>query len=216
MAVHSAKDMPTILPEGLSILAVSLREDPRDILITRKDSPLKDNGMVGTSSLRRQLQMEELYSVQIKNLRGNVGTRLAKLKNKEYDAIILASAGLKRLDLLKDEELNFEFLSEGTFIPAAGQGIIAVEGRREDSIAELLESWHHTETMYCLETEREVLKLLNAGCSEPIGAYSSIENNQMTLRILYQYNGRIVRESGSAAVEDRLYLAQNLVDKIIK
>ncbi|MGB8453747.1 MAG: hydroxymethylbilane synthase [Anaerocolumna sp.] len=216
MAVHSAKDMPICLPVGLSILAVSLREDPRDVLVTRKDSPLKENGIVGTSSLRRQIQMEGLYSVQIKNLRGNVGTRLTKLKNKEYNAIILAAAGLKRLNLLNDEELNFEYLNEDTFIPAAGQGIIAVEGRSEGSGIELLEAWHHTETMYCLETEREVLKLLNAGCSEPIGVYSNIEEAQVMLRILYQYQGRIIKESGSAAVEDRLSLAQNLVNKIIK
>ncbi len=214
IAVHSAKDMPVSLPGGLAILAVSSREDPRDLLVTRKDSHLPHNGKVGTSSLRRRLQIEELYPVRTESLRGNVGTRLARLKEGAYDGIILAAAGLKRLDLLKDKELDFEYLNADTFIPAAGQGIIAVEGRREDSLIDLFEALNHNESMYCLETEREVLKLLNAGCNEPIGVYSSMEKERITLRILYQYEGRIIRVSGRAAVKDRFYLAKNLTEEI--
>ncbi len=216
MAVHSAKDMPIDLPKGLSILAVSLREDPRDILVTRKDSSLKENGIVGTSSLRRQLQIEELYQVQVKNLRGNVGTRLTKLKNKEYDAIILAAAGLKRLNFPDGGDFSIQYLDEDTFIPAAGQGIIAVEGREEKALKELFKSWNHPESMHCLETEREVLKLLNAGCSEPIGVYSKIETGEITLRILYGCNGRVIRVKGSAPLADRFLLAQDLADKVQK
>ncbi len=214
IAVHSAKDMPVSLPKGLWILAVSLREDPRDLLVTRKDCPLKENGIVGTSSLRRRLQIEELYHVQTKNLRGNVDTRLTKLKNKEHNAIILAAAGLKRLNLLNDGELSIHYLEENTFIPAAGQGIIAVEGRREDSLIKLFEAWNHLESMYCLEAEREVLKLLNADCREPVGVYSSIEKEQITLRIVYGYDNRVIKVCGSAAPEDRYQLAQNLTAKI--
>lgn len=214
LAVHSAKDMPINLPAGLDILAVSEREDPRDVLVTRKDSPLKPGSIVGTSSLRRRLQLEELYGVQSENLRGNVGTRLAKLKNGEYHGIILAAAGLKRLNLLTDDEFEYEYLSEETFIPAAGQGIIAVEGRQEEFLLKLLNTWHNIPSMYCLETEREVLRLLDAGCSEPIGVYSSIHNNEITLRIIYKYGDKAIRVKGSAAVEHRTSLAQDLVQKI--
>lgn len=214
LAVHSAKDMPISLPAGLGILAVSEREDPRDVLVTRKDSPLKQGGIVGTSSLRRRLQLEELHEVKTENLRGNVGTRLSKLKNGEYDGIILAAAGLKRLNLLTDEDFEYEYLSEETFIPAAGQGIIAVEGRQEEFLIKLLNTWHNITSMYCLETEREVLRLLNAGCSEPIGVYSGINNNEITLKIIYKYGDKTIRVMGTAAVEHRTSLAQDLVQKI--
>lgn len=215
LAVHSAKDMPIDLPEGLGILAVSEREDPRDVLVTRKDFPLKDGGIVGTSSLRRRLQMEELYFVQIHNLRGNVGSRLRKLRDKEYDAIILAAAGLKRLDLSADEEFHYEYLSEDTFIPAAGQGIIAVEGRQNEALEELLTSWNDMNSRYCLETEREVLKLLNAGCSEPIGVFSTIDKDCINLRILYKNGERVMRTRGRAPIENRFGLAGELVHKLI-
>jgi hydroxymethylbilane synthase/uroporphyrinogen III methyltransferase/synthase len=214
LAVHSAKDMPISLPAGLGILAVSEREDPRDVLVTRKDSPLKQGGIVGTSSLRRRLQLEELYEVKTENLRGNVGTRLSKLKNGEYDGIILAAAGLKRLNLLTDEDFEYEYLSEEIFIPAAGQGIIAVEGRQEEFLIKLLNTWHNITSMYCLETEREVLRLLNAGCSEPIGVYSGINNNEITLKIIYKYGDKAIRVMGTAAIEHRTSLAQDLVQKI--
>lgn len=248
LAVHSAKDMPIELKEGLDILAVSKREDPRDVLVTRKASPLRPGGIVGTSSLRRQVQLEELYQVQIKNLRGNVGTRLNKLREKEYDAIILAAAGLKRLGMLDEEEFQYEYLNEETFIPAAGQGVIAVEGRKKDvflkelfttenngkdrgvrneitSCSELttssdlysgndLNSWSDLYSMYSLETEREVLKLLGAGCSEPIGVYSKIQQDQITLRIMYKHDGKVIRMNGTTAVENRLGLAQDLVHKL--
>ncbi len=214
LAVHSAKDMPISLPAGLGILAVSEREDPRDVLVTRKDSPLKQGGIVGTSSLRRRLQLEELHEVKTENLRGNVGTRLSKLKNGEYDGILLAAAGLKRLNLLTDEDFEYEYLSEETFIPAAGQGIIAVEGRQEEFLIKLLNTWHNITSMYCLETEREVLRLLNAGCSEPIGVYSGINNNEITLKIIYKYGDKTIRVMGTAAVEHRTSLAQDLVQKI--
>ncbi len=215
MAVHSAKDMPISLPKGLSILAVSLREDPRDVLVTRKNCLLPQNGIVGTSSLRRQIQIEELYPVQTKNLRGNVGTRLLKLQNKEYDGIILAAAGLKRLNFQEDNEYDFMYLDEDSFIPAAGQGIIAIEGREEAALQAILQSFNHMESMYNLETEREVLKLLNAGCSEPIGVYSNIDKDKIILRVIYKYKNKVIRVNGIAKIEERLLLAKKLVNDII-
>lgn len=213
-AVHSAKDMPNNLPDELRILAVSKREDPRDVLITRKGFPLKKDGIVGTSSLRRRLQIEELYHVETRNLRGNVETRLSKLRNREYDAIILAAAGLKRLNLLEENEFQYEYLNEDIFIPAAGQGIIAVEGRKEDFLLQLLERFHHRTSLFCLETEREVLRLLGAGCNEPVGVYAKIHKDEIILNVLYKYKDKVIREKGSAKIEKRLQLAQELVMKI--
>ncbi|WMJ88061.1 hydroxymethylbilane synthase [Anaerocolumna sp. MB42-C2] len=215
IAVHSAKDMPINLPKGLSILAVSLREDLRDVLVTRKNCPLPPNGIVGTSSLRRQIQIEELYPVQVKNLRGNVGTRLLKLQNEEYDGIILAAAGLKRLNLQEDKEYDFEYLDEERFIPAAGQGIIAIEGRADAALQGVLQSFNNMESMYNLETEREVLKLLNAGCSEPIGVYSHIDKDKITLRVIYKYKDKVIRVKGTSGIEERLLLAKKLVNEIL-
>ena len=217
LAVHSAKDMPIELPYGLDIVAVSRREDPRDVIITRKGSNivLSEESIVGTSSLRRQMQIQEQYHVQVKLLRGNVNTRLNKLKNKEYDAIILAAAGLKRLDKTEGTEYNFEYLPIDTFIPAAGQGIIAVEGRKEKEIVMLLDGFNNEETLYSLQVEREVLRLLNAGCNEPIGVYSSIQNEQIELNIIFGHEGRIIRQSGTALLKDRFKLANELSHNIL-
>jgi len=215
VAVHSAKDMPILLPTGLSILGVSKREDVRDVVITRKGSKtqLTENTVVGTSSLRRQLQIKEQYGVEVKNLRGNVNTRLAKLHAGEYDAIILAAAGLKRLDIMGAEEYDFTYLEPDAFIPAAGQGIIAVEGRDEPELRELFRKWNHTESVYSLETEREVLKLVNAGCNEPIGVYTTIKEDMITLSILY-WDNKILRVQGRAKLQDRLKLAKELVSSL--
>ncbi|BCJ95366.1 porphobilinogen deaminase [Anaerocolumna cellulosilytica] len=215
VAVHSAKDMPILLPAGLSILGVSKREDVRDVIITRKGSKsqLTESTIVGTSSLRRQLQIKEQYGVEVKNLRGNVNTRLAKLQAGEYDAIILAAAGLKRLDIMGADEYQFNYLEPDVFIPAAGQGIIAVEGRDEPKLRELFSKWNHTESGYSLETEREVLKLVNAGCNEPIGAYTTIKEDTINLSILY-WDNKILRVQGTAKLQDRLELAKELVNRL--
>jgi len=216
LAVHSAKDMPIKLPEELDILAVSQREDPRDVIITRKinSAQLSEESIVGTSSLRRQMQIQAQLHVQVKLLRGNVITRLNKLKNNEYDAIILANAGLKRLDIKEGVDFNFKYLETDTFIPAAGQGIIAIEGRKDNYLIELLDKFNHIESMYCLQTEREVLRLLNAGCSEPIGVYSRIKDEQILLDIIYGYENQVVRQSGKAHLKDRYILARELVENI--
>ncbi|MDF2586791.1 MAG: porphobilinogen deaminase [Anaerocolumna sp.] len=218
LAVHSAKDMPIKLPEGLEIIAASDREDPRDVIITRKDNtnPLTENSIVGTSSLRRQMQIQDQFHVQVKTLRGNVNTRLSKLLNGEYDAIILAAAGLNRIDIKEGAEFNFTFLNTNSFIPAAGQGIIAVEGRSDDDkLKTLLAGFNSINSIYCLQTEREVLKLLNAGCSEPIGVFSQIIDNQIELSIIYGYGNQILRANGKALINERYELAQELTKGMI-
>lgn len=217
LAVHSAKDMPMILPDTLSILGVSRREDVRDVIVYKREGvhKLNSESIVGTSSLRRRLQIENAFQVQIKNLRGNINTRLSKLLSNEYDAIVLACAGLKRLDLLNNEEFFFEYLDPEIFTPAAGQGIIAVEGRSQDKrLATLLKEWSHDISSYCLETEREVIRLLNSGCNEPVGVYTTIANNEISLRIYYKYNNKILKLSDKSNIEDRFTLAKNLVGRI--
>lgn len=217
LAVHSAKDMPMILPDKLSILGVSQREDARDVIVYRREGihSLHSESVVGTSSLRRKLQLERNYLVQIKNLRGNINTRLAKLQNLEYDAIVLASAGLKRLDFFESEEFYFEYLDPEIFIPAAGQGIIAVEGRTEDEyLVPLLQKWNNITSTYSLETEREVIRLLNSGCNEPVGVYSTVEHENIVLRIFYKFNNKIYKICDKSKIEDRLQLAKEMVSRI--
>ncbi len=185
LAVHSAKDMPMILPDKLSILGVSQREDARDVIVYRREGihSLHSESVVGTSSLRRKLQLERNYLVQIKNLRGNINTRLAKLQNLEYDAIVLASAGLKRLDFFESEEFY-------------------------------LQKWNNITSTYSLETEREVIRLLNSGCNEPVGVYSTVEHENIVLRIFYKFNNKIYKICDKSKIEDRLKLAKEMVSRI--
>ncbi|BCN32172.1 hydroxymethylbilane synthase [Anaeromicropila herbilytica] len=217
-AVHSAKDMPMELQKGLTIVAVSKREDPRDVLVTLKgvgrNQALK--GIIGTCSLRRRLFIEKNYQATVKELRGNVETRLTKLRNHEYDGIILAAAGLRRLNLLDDDLYDYHFFKEEECIPAAGQGIIAVEGRVDEELSLVFNKISDKFAGYCLETEREVLRLLNAGCSEPVGAYAKIVvEQQMHLSVVYECQGVAREEAGIADIDDRLSLAADIVDKII-
>lgn len=217
LAVHSAKDMPMILPDKLSILGVSKREDVRDVIVYRREGihTLNTESVVGTSSLRRKLQLERNFLVQIKNLRGNINTRLAKLQNQEYDAIILASAGLKRLNFLESDEFYFEHLDPEIFIPAAGQGIIAVEGRGEDEfLVSLLRKWNNITSTYSLETEREVIRLLNSGCNEPVGVYSTVEEKEIVLRIFYKFDNKVYTICDKSKIEDRFQLAKDMVSRI--
>lgn len=217
LAVHSAKDMPIKLPYELAILGVSKREDVRDVLVFPKgcSKELKENSIVGTSSLRRRLLLEENTPAKTKMLRGNVNTRLAKLDNKEYDAIILACAGLKRLGLLESDAYHYEYLEPEIFIPAAGQGIIAVEGRNEDGFLKtLLTQWSDKKAAYELETEREVVRLLGSGCNEAVGAYAKIMGDELQLCLLYQYKNTVFHLKDKCKVEDRLKLAKRLVTSI--
>lgn len=182
IAVHSAKDMPMELLEGLSIAAVLQREDPRDVLITRKGEPWKKDEcqIIGTSSLRRKMQIMNFANAECKELRGNVNTRLQKLQDGEYQGIILAMAGLKRLGLDTDERFTVTPFDCEKFIPAGGQGIIAIEGKADSPFAELFAKIDHSRTRTELMFERQVLKELNAGCHEPIGVFSKLEGQELT------------------------------------
>lgn len=188
LAVHSAKDLPMELGEGLVIAAVSGRGDPRDVLVTMKGAPKdREHIVIGTSSPRRQLEAVEYRgqlwpgaaSLTCATLRGNVHTRLRKLEEGLYDGIILAAAGLERLDLLGNPSYDFKYLDPTVFIPAGGQGIMAVEAREGSDAARLCQAIDSREGRLCLTLERMVLKLLDAGCHEPIGIYSNIMDGKM-------------------------------------
>lgn len=202
LAVHSAKDMPMDLAEGLSILGVPEREDPRDVLVTAAGRGLPADGdiVIGTSSPRRKLQIgllgERLWpgrTVRCENLRGNVQTRLGKLESGLYDGIILAAAGLIRLGLLGNEQYDFQFLECEDFIPAGGQGIMAVEGRADGPAAGILEACSHGETWLCLKLERKVLKLLDAGCHEPVGIYARLRGGALEVFGISGRGGKVYR-----------------------
>ena len=180
-AVHSLKDMPTTLPKGLTIAAVSKREDPRDVIISNfKYSELVSGAKIGTSSLRRRSQLKRLRSdLNYIDIRGNLNTRLKKLDSGEYDAIILAYAGIKRLGL---QDRIKEIFDTQVIIPAVGQGVLAIESRSEDKeILEILNSYNDKETEKVIIAERAFLKLLQGGCQVPIGANAVLKNELIAI-----------------------------------
>jgi hydroxymethylbilane synthase len=201
LAVHSLKDLPTVLPENLHIAAVLKREDVRDALVVGKDSSansisdLPENAVVGTSSLRRASQIKNLRpDLNIKDLRGNVDTRIAKLDAGEYDAIILAAAGLKRLGC---EHRITAFLSFDEMLPQVGQGALAIETRKDDLLTNNLVSiLNDAETRACVEAERAFLRGLGGGCQFPIAAHARIEENEMRLE------GLVAKPDGSEILRD--------------
>lgn len=179
MAVHSMKDLPTTQPQGLAITAVSYRENPADWLLVRPEAvqegllfKLKENPIVGTSSARRKAQILNFRpDSQIKDIRGNVPTRVEKLRKGDFDAILLAAAGLSRLELdLSD--LHLVKFDPREFVPAPAQGVLAFQTLKEDlEIRHLLKQIHHPEISAVTNVERKVLQLLEGGCHLPLGVY---------------------------------------------
>ena len=194
IAVHSAKDVPMELANGLCLGAVLLRDDNRDVILKRKETKKIGAGsIIGTSSLRREIQIKQIYpDVTIKSLRGNVGTRIDKLRSGEYDAIILAAAGLKRLGLDKDEELDYIYPDKEKFISAAGQGIIAIECRNGD-LKDVMAVLDDRKARICLEAEREFLRCLDGSCNAPCGAHCTVDENGFEFRGMYAYDGKTPR-----------------------
>ena len=183
LAVHSIKDVPMVLPEGFSIAAICEREDPRDALVSNRYASLADlpeGAVVGTSSLRRESQLRARYPhLVIKPLRGNVLTRLAKLDAGEFDAIILAAAGLKRLGL--NDRIRTE-LAPSESLPAPGQGALGIEIRadREDLIG-LLTPLDHADTRDCVLAERSLSRELGGSCQVPLGGFATLSGELLTL-----------------------------------
>ncbi len=184
LAVHSLKDVPMVLPDGFSLAAIGEREDPRDAFVSneyKKLSELPPGSVVGTSSLRRESQLRARYPhLDIQPLRGNVNTRLRKLDEGMYAAIILAAAGLKRLGF---ENRIAALLEPEQSLPAAGQGALGIEIRAGDEkVQTLLLPLHHPETAACVRAEREVSRQLGGSCQVPLGAYAIIRDKKLYLR----------------------------------
>ncbi len=184
IAVHSMKDVPMHFPEGLGLPVICEREDPRDAFVSNTYDSLEDlpqGAIVGTSSLRRQCQILALRpDLTINFLRGNVNTRLGKLDAGQYDAIILAAAGLIRL---KFRDRIRHYLTTETCLPAGGQGAVGIECRTEDqSIIDLIKPLHHEETATCVLAERAMNRALNGGCQVPIASFSELKGDQLYLR----------------------------------
>lgn len=184
IAVHSMKDVPMVLPEGLVLPVIGEREDPRDAFVSShypSIEALPKGAVVGTSSLRRQCQLCALRpDLKITFLRGNVNTRLAKLDAGEYDGIILAAAGLLRLGF--GERIR-EYIETTVSLPAGGQGAIGIECRADDdSIQALIQPIHHEATAACVLAERAMNYRLQGGCQVPIGAFATLNNSRILLK----------------------------------
>lgn len=184
IAVHSLKDVPMVLPEGLTLGAYLERHAPTDAFVSNRYASLDelpDGAVLGTSSLRRECQIAHAKgSLTIKSLRGNVGTRLSKLDAGEYDAIILATSGLERLGL--GERIRHE-LDDELSLPAVGQGALAIECRADDeTILQLLAPLNHLATRLCVIAERAMNKTLEGGCQVPIAGFATINGNTLSLR----------------------------------
>jgi hydroxymethylbilane synthase len=192
IAVHSMKDVPTEFPEGLHLAVVCRREDPRDAFISQiqnakfkvqKFKDLPSHATIGTSSLRRSCQLLNIRpDLRIEQLRGNLDTRLRKLDKGQFDAVILAAAGVKRLGL---KNRITEILPFKISLPAIGQGAIGIECRIDDEfIRDLIAPLNHPETLLCVKTERAFLKRLGGGCQVPIAAYAKLDNGKVKMDAL--------------------------------
>lgn len=201
LAVHSLKDLPTELPAGLHIAAISRREDVRDALVARHGiysfNDLPQQALIGTSSLRRQAQLLAARpDLRLEPIRGNVDTRLRKLDDGLFDAIILAAAGLHRLGFA---ERITEYLDPALILPAVGQGALAIETRSDDAaVNEIVSRLNHAETRLACQAERAFLKGLGGGCLVPIAAHAEIASSTLTL------TGLVASTDGSETVRSHL------------
>lgn len=211
-AVHSAKDMPMELLEGLEVAAVLPRTDAEDVFVTVKGRAITNDPMiVGTGSLRRQLQIQELKHVECRLIRGNVDTRLEKLYEGQYDAIILAAAGLKRLGLFADERFEFEYLPTDSFTPAGGQAIIAIEAKKDSAFSDLFTKVNDEPSALSLNAERYVLERLGAGCNEAIGVYSYMDQEQIVMHLLKEEEYGLLRRTAKGDADQYRNVAEELI-----
>ena len=216
LAVHSLKDMPTELPPGLTLAAIPEREDPHDALIGGRLANLAQRAHVGTSSLRRAAQLRSIRpDLEIENIRGNLETRLRKLDEGKYDAIVLASAGLRRLGW---EQRITELLSPEVMCPAVGQGALAVETRDDGGEAQqICRRLEHAGTRVAVTAERAVLAALGGGCQVPIGAYATIDGATIRLRaIIVSPDGvQLIRKESSGQATDAAAIGRVLGEELL-
>ncbi len=220
IAVHSLKDLPTDLPEGLALGAVGPREDPRDALVARTASSfegLPEGAKVGTGSLRRRgMLLHARPDLCMRDLRGNLDTRLRKLGSEGLDAIVLAVAGLSRMGWT---ERITERIPLTVCLPDAGQGAVGVEVRADDATTiQTVSTLNHVDTMRCVTAERALLKALGGGCQVPIGAWGRVEDGCLKLdaAVASADGRRMIRERGEGAPEGAEALGQSLAERLLK
>lgn len=246
LAVHSAKDMPVELMDGLEIAGVLERGCPQDVLVCTKNGIEKkakyekakalladrkvcleeekrafsaDAGeteafVIGTGSLRRKAQILQKYPYAVcKGLRGNVNTRLEKLRQGQYDAILLAAAGLERLGLQREKDLYYEYLTVDEMVPAACQAIIAVEAKKGSTAAKMMHSVSDADTWICFRAERKALEYLEADCHEPVGIFSKKIGDMIRMELYSGQNGVHIHQQAEGKIVDRDAVIRKLCGK---
>jgi hydroxymethylbilane synthase len=210
LAVHSLKDMPSELPEGLILAAIPEREDPRDALI---GAPLKEGARVGTSSLRRSVQLIAMHrGVSIETLRGNLDTRLRKLDEGQYDTIILAAAGLRRLGWA---DRISELIPVDVMIPAVGQGALAIETRNDNGEAhQIVHTLEHEASRIAITAERAFLAVFGGGCQVPIGAHATVDGSEIHLRAFVSEPDGTNVKRGELTGKDPVNVGRNLAARL--
>ncbi|MBU4500441.1 MAG: hydroxymethylbilane synthase [Thiobacillus sp.] len=219
LAVHSMKDVPMELPPGFELAVIGEREDPRDAFVSNQYERLSDlppGGVVGTSSLRREAQLRARYPhLTVKPLRGNVGTRLKKLDEGQFDAILLAAAGLKRLGLGARIK---SLLSVEDSIPAAGQGALGIEIRSDKpGVAAMLVALNHPETAACVRAERQVSRVLGGSCQVPLGAHAILQGDTLHITgfVANPDGSQFIHDVAEGSMDNPEAVGQLLADKLL-
>jgi hydroxymethylbilane synthase len=221
IAVHSLKDVPTSFPNGLVLGAVTKRENPKDALLSQKYNSIEElphGAVIGTTSLRRRMQiLAKRADLQIKHLRGNINTRMQKLKDGEYDAIILATAGVERLKLGSDVNY-FTHIPISTMIPAMGQAALGIEAIDDSRVLELISVLKDESATIETTIERDFIDVLQGGCQVPIGVYASIDKKHVTIRAIVGLpdGTKTVKEKIIASKRDYKHLGRELADIMIE
>lgn len=216
-AVHSMKDVPYEMGEDFELIAMPEREDVRDVLVCSsglKLDQLPNGAIIGTSSIRRAAQIKSIRNdLNIVPIRGNVGTRLEKMKNEGMDGIILAAAGLKRLGM---EDIITEYLNPEIFVPAVSQGALGIECLKNGEYNKYFRELDNKDVRVTVEAERSFMRELNGGCYSLIGAYATLDGNDIYIIGTYEVNGTIVKKDILGKKEDNIELGRKLAQKILK
>ena len=215
-AVHSMKDVPFLLPEGFELVAMPERQDVRDAFVSQngiKINELRNGAIVGTSSIRRAAQLRILRpDIEIVPIRGNVQTRLEKMKNQNMDGIILAAAGLHRLGI---EDIITDYFNPEIFLPAIGQGALGIECLIGAETNKYFKALDNEEVRVTVEAERSFMKVLNGGCHTLIGAYSQVKGNDLYMIGTFSVGGKIVKKDIIGNKENNIELGIKLAEKIL-